>query len=470
MSQTQQLVEGISNLLSPKQLEYTAWEAAWKVNLIRFGIITAILVGLCVALIATFTVVGISNDWPRQRCSPLFMPFAELFGYDASENFKFCITNMMQAQSSDYFAPIYSLMGEYGTSMGVVVDTINGFRKILGTFKLSANQYFGNVAAKVQSLMFQIRLTFMKMQTLMGRVYGTFYSIIWMGTSAITAGLSLSDNSLVNFMFDFCFHPNTLVRLADGSEQTIDSLQIGQILEGGRRITSRFQFSGTRTPMVQIGPDILSASHMVQHAGTWIPASQHPAAVASPSLPVLYCLNVEGHQFVLASGLQVADYDESSHAAVEHQVQTVASAALNGGIVTAPTTYTLGFDSTASVQMSDGSWKSASEVKLGDHIVGNQAIVGIVEETCTPHIHQGFLLAPGQLLHQDGVWKRAGTLGLPTGEPSVLLQFITDRAGPLLLRDNHGIQHWVRDYREAPLPEMEDPYQAALGCKANANP
>ncbi len=461
MSQTQQLVEGISNLLSPKQLEYSAWESAWKGNLIRFGIITAILVGLCVALIATFTVVGISNDWPRQRCSPLFMPFAELFGYDASENFKFCISSMMQAQSSDYFAPIYSLMGEYGTSMGVVVDTINGFRKILGTFKLSANQYFGNVAAKVQSLMFQIRLTFMKMQTLMGRVYGTFYSIIWMGTSAITAGLSLSDNSLVNFMFDFCFHPKTLVRLADGSERTMDSLQIGQVLEEGHVITSRFQFSGIRTPMVQIGSDILSASHMVFHAGSWIRADQHPAALPSPSLPLLCCLNVEDHRFILASGLQVADYDESSHPVVEHTVQTVASEALNGGIATPTTSYTLGFDSAASVQMSDGTWKPATEVKLGDRIIGNQEIVGIVEEICTPHIHQGFLLAPGQLLYHAGVWRRAGTMELPTGKPMVLLQFITDRAGPILLQ-KEGVDVWVRDYREAPLPEMEDPYQASM--------
>jgi hypothetical protein len=459
--QTQQLVEGISNLLSPKQLAYTAWESAWKGNLIRFGIITALLLGACIALLTTFTVMGISNDWPRQRCSPLFMPFAELFGYDSTENFKFCITNMMQNQSSDFFAPIYAMLGDYGTSIKVVIDTINGFRKILGTFKLSVNQYFGNVAAKIQSLLFQVRLSFMKMQTLMGRVYGTFYSIIWMGSSAITAGLSLSDNSLVNFMFDFCFHPATRVRLADGSERAIADIQIGDELKGGR-VTSTFRLCGRQTPMVQIGSDILSSSHMV-YEGQWIPASQHSAAIPTSSIPTLLCLNVEGHAFSLASGLVVSDYDESSASSVEEAVQTMAERTVNGScIYTKKPVYRLGFDRTCFIQMHDSTWKPAIDIRIGDRIVGNQEILGLVEEECEPVVYEGFLLGPGQLIYWNGIWVRAGTMGQATST-SNLLQFITDRTGPIAIRKD--VDLWVRDYREAPLPEMEEPYQTSLGSK-----
>jgi hypothetical protein len=465
--QTEKLVESISNVLSPKQLEYASWEAAWTGNMIRFGIITALLLGACVALIATFSIIGISNDWSRQRCSPLFMPFAELFGYDASENFKFCITNMMQNQSSEFFAPIFSLMGDYGNSIQVVIETVNGFRKILGQFKLSVNQYFGNVAAKIQTLLFQVRLSFMKMQTLMGRVYGTFYSIVWMGTSAITAGLNLSNNGLVNFVFEFCFHPKTLVRLVDGSERTIDSLLIGHQLEGGHKITSLMRFSGHKTPMVQIGSDILSASHMIYHEGSWKLASQHPNAISVASIPELVCLNVKGHVFSLASGLQVADYDESSNPIVENEVQAMAEKALNGS-ESAPTTrpsYTLGFDWNCLIQMVDGSWKPASQIRLGDRIVGNQEILGIVEELSDTCMFHDIALAPSQLIYVDGLWHRAGSLGLPTSTRTVLRQFTTDRAGPIVIRKSVDV--WVRDYREAPLPEMEDPYMSEFTSELN---
>ena len=430
--------------------------------MIRFGIITAIFVGVCVALLATFAFLGASNDWPRQRCSPLFMPFAELFGYNASENFKFCITNMMQNQSGEFFAPIYSLMGDYGNSIKIVIDTVNGFRKILGQFKMSVNQYFGNVVAKIQSLLFQFRLTFLKMQTLMGRVYGTFYAIVWMGTSAITAGLNLADNDLVNFMFSFCFHPKTLVRLVDGSERTIDSLLIGHQLEGGHTITSLLRFSGHKTPMVQIGSDILSANHMIYTEGSWKPASCHPNANPVASIPELVCLNVKGHVFSLASGLQVADYDESSNPIVENEVQAMAEKALNGS-ESAPTvrpSYTLGFDAECLIQLVDGSWKPAGQIRLGDRIVGNQEILGIVEELSDTCMYHDIAMAPSQLIHVDGTWQRAGTLGLPTSTPALLRQFTTDRAGPIPIRKSVDV--WVRDYREAPLPEMEDPYQSAF--------
>lgn len=462
--QTEKMVESISNVLSPKQLEYAGWESAWTGNMVRFGIITALLLGACVALITTFTVIGISNDWSRQRCSPLFMPFAELFGYDVSENFKFCVSTMMQSQASEYFGPMYNLMGEYGNSIGTVIDTINGFRKNLGVFKLSTNQYFTNIAATIQSMLFQVRLTFMKMQTLMGRVYGTFYSIIWMGTSALTAGLSLSDNSLVNFMFDFCFHPKTLVRLVDGSTQTIDSLLVGHTVEGGK-ITSLFRLCGRKTPMVQIGSDILSASHMIYHNGTWKPAGSHPSAIPTDSIPELVCLNVEGHVFSLASGLQVADYDESSNPTVENQVQAISEKALNGKetIPTVRPSYTLGFDWNSMIQLSDGSWKSADQIQLGDRIVGNQEILGIVEELSETVMFEDIVLAPSQLIYVDGQWQRAGLLGLPTSSPCLLRQFITDRSGPIAIRKS--VDLWIRDYREAPLPEMEDPYLAELGTK-----
>ncbi len=465
---------------STTEAAMVAWRASLTGSLIRFGILTAIFIGIIIAFVTTGNIKSVVADWPRHRCSPLMLPFAEFFGYDAAQNFQFCIRNMMQNQSGEFFTPMYALLGQYGSSLGMVVNTINGFRQMLGNFKLSTDMFVNGVMAKIQSLLFQVRMTFMRMQTLMGRVYGTMYSIIWMGTSAITAGTSLSDNSLVNFMFEFCFAPDTQIRLHSGKIVAIKDIQVGDVLEDGIRVESTFRFSGHRTPMVRIGSDVLSAEHRVQEEGRWIPASQHSAAVPTSSLPVLICMNVAGHAFRTAAGLQVADYDESSNPATIREAQHIAECALNGwgrgrgsGSGTSSGTssvenYSLGLDAEADIWMSDNTWKPLKSLQLGDTVHGGAEIVGLVEEECRElRNYGGLLVSAAQLIYVDGCWRRAATI--PGGTEAMgtsalrLLQCITDRAAPLFLRNAaNKAPIVVRDYREAAVPDMETPYIAAL--------
>jgi hypothetical protein len=454
-------VKQINPLASLDALE---WKESLTGSLIRFGILTALFIGILIAFIATGNVKSVSDNWSRYRCSPFIMPFAELFGYDSAQNFQFCVRSMMQSQSGEMFQPVYNLLGQQGASLGIVINAINGFRNTLGKFKLSADGFLNGVMSKFQALLFQIRIMFMRMQTLMGRVYGTMYSLIWMGTSAITAGTSLAENDLVNFMFEFCFAPTTRIRMQDGSSRMIQDIQIGDILWGDVRVTSTFRFKGDRTPMVQIGPDVLSAEHQV-FEGEWIPAHQHSAALPTSSLPLLICLNVTGHAFVTEAGLRVADYDESSHPVAVAAAQEVAERALNGGCTGKTVSdYSLGFDPAAEIWMSDRTWKPANLLRLGDRVYGGAEVLGLVQEwTQTARNYGGVLVSDAQLVYVDCLWKRAADLEHADVAFAPLMQCVTDRAAPLFLRNPaHKAPIIVRDYREAPIPDMEIPYLAAL--------
>lgn len=453
-----------SNISILRKIE---WNESFTGFLIRFGIITAIFLGILIAVLVSGFLNSTVDNWSRLRCSPLIMPFAEFFGYDSSENFNYCVRTMMQSQSGEFFQPIYAVLGQYSGSLGLVINTINGFRKALGNFKLSTDAFVGNVMAKIQSMIFQLRITFMRMMTLMNRVYGTMYSIIWMGTSALTAGISIGDNELVNFIFELCFAPDTTVRMLDGTLRTMDTLQIGDQLEGGQRITSVFRIKGDRTPMVRIGSDVVSGEHQVfcEETQEWIPARLHPAADSTDSLPLLICLNVEGHRFRTAAGLQVADYDESDQATTITSVKAMAEQHLNGGLVqeTAPTAeYALGIESRAELWMESGEWIPLSEVQLGDKIYGGAEILGLVQEECpTTCLYEGLQMAAATLIHKGTLWERLESFLQPesTPSPTILHQVLTDRAGPLFLRNPDTLLHFcVRDYREAPLPDLETPY------------
>lgn len=449
-------------------LAYVEWKASLTGSLIRFGILTALFVGILVAFIATGSVSSVKDNWSRYRCSPFIMPFAELFGFDSAENFQFCVRSMMQSQSGEMFSPIYGLLGQFGSSLGIITNTMNGFRGSLGQFKLSTDSFLNGVMSKFQALLYQIRIMFMRMQTLMGRVYSTMYSVIYMGTSAITAGTSLADNDLVNFMFEFCFAPTTRIRVAGGFKE-IQDLRVGDevVVAGqGRRVLSTFRFKGDRTPMVQIGTDVLSAEHRVHNLG-WIPARLHPSALPTPSIPLLYCLNVEGHELE-TEGLRVADYDESSRPEVTAATQQIAETALNGGVIGTPVKdYSLGYDPAAEIWMADRTWKPARDLRLGDHVYGGAEVLGLVEELAPGRVYGGVTLAGAQLVYIDDRWRRGEDILQATDAYIPLVQCVTDRAAPLFIRNAaNKAPIVVRDYREAPIPDMEKPYLTALADDA----
>ena len=83
---------------SPDELE-SEYKSGFTMALIKFVILTVIQI---IILIYVFLGGGISEilqNWPKYRCNPMMMPFAALFGYDASENFNYCMKNIFQSNA-----------------------------------------------------------------------------------------------------------------------------------------------------------------------------------------------------------------------------------------------------------------------------------------------------------------------------------------------------------------------------------
>ena len=54
-------------------------------------LITIISFGLFYGVSTIFDIKKIKDNWAEQRCSPMIMPFASIFGYNTKENFEFCM-------------------------------------------------------------------------------------------------------------------------------------------------------------------------------------------------------------------------------------------------------------------------------------------------------------------------------------------------------------------------------------------
>lgn len=461
------------------------WNPSWTSNLIKFILLTVVFLTALVLMFTMGNLNEIRKNFPRYRCNPLFIPFASQFGYDTKDNFSFCLSTIFDSKAAEIFKPIYQLLAGFVSLTKMIIDVALGIRKLFSNFLLGVNGFVRNVRDRIQQLMFSIRMSFLRLQHLMGRVYGTMYAVIWMGTSAITAGFNISDNSLVQFLFEFCFHPDTPLKLADGSFIPIKDAKIGMALaptptNPNPIITSFFTFDGSKTPMVQIDDVSISKEHYVFVEGSWIAAGEHPSAIPTQTIPTLICLNVTGHEFIVGNtDLIVADYDEHSSPDVVTKTQALAEQCLNGRRThqsdIQSNNYELGIDPEAEVYMNDGTWKQLSKIYIGDRVWNAGQVYGIVHESVTENVSYNSICMSAAQLVYDPIkhkWIRNLETSVSLEKPHMYTQLLTAHMSAMRIRNPRtGCEVYVRDYREIPNPEMETAYMDKFNSeKLNIRP
>jgi len=224
--------------------------------------------------------------------------------------------------------------------------------------------------------------------------------------------------------------------------------------------------------MVRIGDVVVSGAHYVLAGSAGlVPAEAHPEAHWAASVPELVCLNVSGHRFrVGADDLLVADYDEHDSAAVVGETQRMATRALNGGSSGSGgdeepvMDYSLGIGGSTEVSMADGSWKRMDTIAIGDNVQYSGKVLGVVCEQCDTTVisPSGIVFSGAQLVYDSSVnqWKRSANHWSrgAAGGPKKLYTIFTMNSGVISIRKGMAVE-FIRDYREAPLPEMESAYE-----------
>jgi hypothetical protein len=435
-------------------------------TLLKFNLMTAIQIGIVIWTLTGGGLVDIANNWPKYRCNPLIMPFASLFGADATENFNFCMKNIFTSNAGAVLAPLYGVMANFTDIVGTISNVANSFRYLIANLLHGMERLMGSFRDRFQFILFSIRMSFFKIMNLMGRLYSTFYAVIFMGMSALQAANNVANNDLVKFLLEFCFDPATIIELASGEKIPISALKIGDTLamvDGVNPVvTSLFKFDGSKTPMVKVGNTIVSEQHYMKYKplDSWIKAGENPDASSAVSLPLLVCLNTSTHT-VLIDGDIFTDYDESENPDVIKQVQKVAESSLNSGRAGVTVdNYELGLDGSIPIKMKDGSFKEIQKISIGDILADGGLVKGLVKERVSSivRLDNGYRVSASQLVwsQSSSAWTRAGTIYNAKPGVDIFYQIISDKS----ILESNG--HMFRDYREVDIPEMEYAYSEKL--------
>jgi len=110
-------------------------------DLLHSIFIIAVFIGLYIANILAIGKKNIEKNWPIYRCSPLVMPFANMFGHDTMKNFTYCIQTMQTDFMGPFLAP-----SNYSNVVATesIKTTNNNNRNTMGMFAYIRNAVMNN--------------------------------------------------------------------------------------------------------------------------------------------------------------------------------------------------------------------------------------------------------------------------------------------------------------------------------------
>lgn len=427
------------------------------------------MIGIWLALMSLVDVTEISKNWEKYRCEPTVMPFASFYGHDATENFNYCLKGMVDSEAGGLLAPVFQIIS---VSLGVLTTLMaaaNSMRLQFATFMGGINTIFQNFADRIKQLMLQMKITVARIRSLMSRLYGTFFAIIYMAMSAQMAFDNFGRTFLFKFLDTFCFDPDTIVHIKDKGMIPVRSVEIGDVFElTGSKVTSTFSFESDGQSMVDIDGVLVSTNHFLQYNGTYLKAADHPRAkrcadwsggIEKP----LICFNTSDH-IIPIRNLRFLDYDETEEG--DQESMNWLQHVLNGKSIN---NKKRDFNCTTAIhpdtllQREDYGEIRAKDVKLGDSLRTGRVIAKIlkeVDEVC--YLPTGECVTPGLAIwdSSQSQWIRAGDKYSKTKleKPATFCSFIIMKTATF--ETAKGTM--CRDYLEVHSPDSEQFYANAI--------
>jgi hypothetical protein len=461
-------------------------------------LITLIFIGSLVGFSKMGDIEEVKKNWSKYRCRPDVMLMADYYGHNSSDNMEFCLKSGFDSRSSGAVLPFYSYMKGFVDVLMNMLSSLNSIRLTFATIVGSVTNVFSEFSSRIKSLFFSIQVTSIRMKMLMGRIFATLYSIIFMGMAGIKATTNFGNTFLFKFLDTFCFDPDTLVLMKTGIVR-IKDIQIGDHFITGERVTATFAFKADGQSMVDLGGIIVSTNHYVSYQGKWIKADAHPDAFpvadwAGGAEKPLICLNTDKHSFPIG-GYVFSDYDETEKG--DEAAMKMAMDMLNGprdmlngprDMLNGPRDMLNGPRDMLNGPNPDISNSTPPKQKSSSMACGKETllqkkgltpvpaekinlttsltqgeVIGIVKKECYEFCtYKGERFAPGTALWSDSTnrWIRVGDI-VPIQtltKPETFYSFVVSPSACISTAEGT----LFRDYVEVHTPELEIPYALSL--------
>ena len=319
-------------------------------------------------IMVQFTINEILANWKTNRCLPHILITANLFkpnedprtgGEFAADNFSFCTSEIAKAALTMSMKPMFDVFYKMMDSAIQSIGFTMNLRTLASNLFHGLNSIFDIFFRRFSTTIHELRVSFLKQMDALSKANGIAIGAVYAGIGVlrtimnffqlmmtiVIAGLVILI-VLVIFLFfllaptipliisviaiisatamassvggmsdTFCFAPESQVIMYDGSLKSISGISIGDILQGGAKVTATMRFDTTDTELYNVNGIRVSGSHILYDLGglpQLVKDSGHP--ISTEPLPKeVFCLNTSTHKIpVLGNGhtYVFADWEE----------------------------------------------------------------------------------------------------------------------------------------------------------------
>ncbi len=205
-------------------------------------------------------VAQIKAKWPLYRCNPMYMPLAD----NVEENFVYCVQSIQSNYMGHILQPVTFATGSVSNMLGEFTDEINNVRAMF--YKIRT--FFSNTTEEIFGAFLNLSVSIQKTNTEIKNLIVKTNNIVDGSLKTMNTNTTSSDGKSLGK----CFHPNTSIKLKDGTIKVIKDVDLGDILQDGSIVETVMKIDNKRehVPLYEVtgagvnGENIyVTGSHLV---------------------------------------------------------------------------------------------------------------------------------------------------------------------------------------------------------------
>lgn len=199
-----------------------------------------------VALYYILFIKEIKNNWPAYRCNPMYMPLSD----DIKKDFTYCIQNTQSNFMGYILQPITYLTSSLAYTMGTFMNEINAVRAMFNKVRTFISTIIQSIFGIFLNLVIEFQRITIAIKDLLGKTIGILTTLLFTLDGSIKTMNSTWNGPPGQMVrrLGKCFHPETKIKLHDGTIKTINNISLGDVLENGSIVEAVMTIDNKREP------------------------------------------------------------------------------------------------------------------------------------------------------------------------------------------------------------------------------
>ena len=246
----------------------------------------------------------VMQNWPVNRCNPIYMPFAD----NIEENFIYCIQNMQTGFMGYLLQPIYYILNVFSSMGGEFSEALNDARTMMSTIRSFITNTIQSVFGVFLNLIIEFQKITISIKDLVGKIIGIMVTLMYIVDGSMQTMQSAWNGPPGQMVQALCFHPNTRVKikLLNGKIKNVKmkNLNLGDILINGSKVTGIIKLANIdNEPLYKISNIYVTGTHMIlsNKENKFIQVKNHEDAILQTDITSEWfsCLITDDHKIII---------------------------------------------------------------------------------------------------------------------------------------------------------------------------